>query len=51
MVVDPARLRPLDVPAITGDSERLRSLTGWQPEWELRQTLHDVWADAVARHP
>ena len=49
VVVDPARLRPIDVPAITGDSGRLRSLTGWQPGWELRQTLQDVWADAVAR--
>jgi GDP-4-dehydro-6-deoxy-D-mannose reductase len=49
VVVDPARLRSIDVPAITGDSGLLRSLTGWQPEWKLRQTLHDVWADAVAR--
>jgi len=51
VVVDPGRLRPIDVPAITGDSERLRSLTGWQPERELPQTLSDVWADAVTRHP
>jgi GDP-4-dehydro-6-deoxy-D-mannose reductase len=51
VVVDPARLRPIDVPAITGDSQRLRSLTGWQPERELRETLNDVWADALARHP
>ena len=51
VVIDPARLRPIDVPAITSDSSRLRSLTGWQPEWDLRRTLHDVWDDAVARHP
>ena len=51
VVVDPARLRPIDVLAITGDSQRLRSLTGWQPERKLRDTLSDVWADAVARHP
>jgi GDP-4-dehydro-6-deoxy-D-mannose reductase len=50
VVVDPARLRPTDVRAIRGDSGRLRSLTGWQPSYELRQTLGDVWADAVARH-
>jgi len=49
VVVDPARLRPIDVPAISGDSGRLRSLTGWQPNYDLRHTLSDVWADAVTR--
>jgi GDP-4-dehydro-6-deoxy-D-mannose reductase len=49
VVVDPARLRPVDVPVIRGDSGLLRSLTGWQPNHDLGQTLHDVWADAVAR--
>jgi GDP-4-dehydro-6-deoxy-D-mannose reductase len=50
VVVDPARLRPIDAPAISGDSGRLRSLTGWQPSYDLRHTLRDVWADAVGRN-
>lgn len=50
VVVDPGRLRPIDMPVITGDSGLLRSLTGWQPDYDLRRTLHDVWTDALARH-
>jgi GDP-4-dehydro-6-deoxy-D-mannose reductase len=50
VIVDPARLRPVDVAESRGDNGRLRSLTGWQPDYDLRQTLHDVWADALARH-
>jgi GDP-4-dehydro-6-deoxy-D-mannose reductase len=50
VAVDPDRLRPIDVPTIQGDNGRLRSLTGWQPDYELRQTLRDVWTDALARH-
>ena len=43
--VDPARLRPVDVPEIRGDSSKLRRHTGWQPELTFEQTLQGVLAD------
>ena len=43
--VDPARLRPVDVPEIRGDSSKLRRHTGWQPKLTFEQTLHDVLVD------
>lgn len=49
VAVDPARLRPVDVPSIRGDIRRLQALTGWRPQYDLRQTLSDVLADALAR--
>ena len=42
--VDPDRLRPVDVPLVRGDSTKLRSATGWEPEIPLEQTLADVLA-------
>lgn len=42
---DPARMRPVDVPVIACDAARFRKRTGWQPEWTLEQTLHDVLND------
>lgn len=48
--VDPARLRPVDVPEIRGDSSKLRRHTGWQPALTFEQTLHDVLADWRQRH-
>jgi GDP-4-dehydro-6-deoxy-D-mannose reductase len=45
IVVDPARVRPVDAPLIVGDATRLRSL-GWAPEIELRTTLADLLASA-----
>lgn len=41
---DPARARPADVPTHVGNPERLRALTGWEPEIPLDQTLADVLA-------
>ena len=43
--VDPARLRPLDVPDLRGDPGRLHAATGWRPEIDLDRTLADVLAD------
>jgi GDP-4-dehydro-6-deoxy-D-mannose reductase len=40
--VDPARLRPNDVPVLIGDASRLRRLTGWAPEIPFDQTLDDL---------
>lgn len=44
LVVDPSRLRPVDVPDLRGDPSRLRSTTGWSPVIELDRTLTDVLA-------
>jgi GDP-4-dehydro-6-deoxy-D-mannose reductase len=40
--VEADRFRPVEIPIMTGDSSRLRSTTGWQPEISLEQSLHDV---------
>lgn len=40
--VDPERVRPLDVPAIVGDNQRLRRATGWEPTTPLATTLGDL---------
>jgi GDP-4-dehydro-6-deoxy-D-mannose reductase len=39
--VDPARLRPIEIPILLGDPARLTSL-GWKPRHELRAALRDV---------
>ncbi|MEW6545534.1 MAG: GDP-mannose 4,6-dehydratase [Bacillota bacterium] len=51
--VDPARLRPSDVPLLLGDASRLRECTGWVPAIPLEQTLADLldyWRERVARN-
>jgi GDP-4-dehydro-6-deoxy-D-mannose reductase len=40
--VDPARVRPVEIPEVRGDSSRLRQATGWSPDIGLEQTLADV---------
>ena len=45
--VDPARVRPLDVPLLSGDPSALRAL-GWAPEVPLRRTLADLLAHEAA---
>lgn len=37
--IDPARLRPSDIPTAVGDATRLRDLTGWAP----KQPVQDTW--------
>ena len=46
---DPARLRPVDLPEIRGDSAKLRADTGWKPTITFEQTLRDVLADCRQR--
>jgi GDP-4-dehydro-6-deoxy-D-mannose reductase len=36
------RLRPVDLPDMRGDPQRLQEATGWQPTIDLDQTLRDV---------
>jgi GDP-4-dehydro-6-deoxy-D-mannose reductase len=48
--VDPARLRPVDVPDVVCDNHRLRTATGWRPQIPLATTLHDMlnyWRHAI----
>jgi GDP-4-dehydro-6-deoxy-D-mannose reductase len=47
--VDPARLRPVELPILEGSSHKLREATGWQPAYPLEQTLTDVLDDARSR--
>ncbi len=42
--VDPALVRPVEVPRLVGDSTRFRARTGWSPRYSLEQTLADVMA-------
>jgi GDP-4-dehydro-6-deoxy-D-mannose reductase len=49
IVVDPARVRPVDVPEVRGDPSRIAATIGWRPEIELDRTLADVldhWKNA-----
>ncbi len=43
VAVDPARLRPVDVPVFVAGNQKIKDL-GWRPQIELRQTLADVLA-------
>ena len=40
--VDPARLRPSDVPVVLGSAARLEDETGWRPEIPIERTLRDL---------
>ena len=42
--VDPARLRPSDMPDLVGDFGRVRERTGWSPTIPFDQTLREVYA-------
>jgi len=41
----PQRVRPVDIPLLTGDASRLRARTGWGPAIPLEQSLADVLED------
>ena len=43
---DPARDRPSDIPVLIGDNSKLRTETGWEPEWDFTATLHGLLAEA-----
>jgi GDP-4-dehydro-6-deoxy-D-mannose reductase len=50
-VVDPARVRAHEVMELRGCYRRLRELTGWEPQIDLRQTMADTvawWESALA---
>ena len=43
--VDPARMRPVDIPVIVSDYSKLERATGWRPRIPLEQTLADILED------
>jgi GDP-4-dehydro-6-deoxy-D-mannose reductase len=48
--VDPAKLRPVDIPEITPDVDSMHELTGWTPQVKLKETIADTlayWRDYV----
>ena len=42
IVVDPARLRPLDIACSTGNPSKIQDAIGWEPEIALDDTLRDL---------
>ena len=40
--VDPAKLRPVDVPKIEADTSKVFNVTGWKPEISLEETIINV---------
>lgn len=44
--VDPDRVRPVEIPLLLADIDRLRAL-GWSPTRTLDDALEDLWATAV----
>ena len=53
MEIDPARVRPGDVPQIVGDTGKLHQTTGWLPKIPLEKTLKDLlvyWRTEITRN-
>ncbi len=42
VALDPARMRPSDVPVLQGDYGKLRARTGWEPQIPFEQTARDL---------
>ncbi|HEX7937422.1 MAG TPA: GDP-mannose 4,6-dehydratase [Gemmatimonadaceae bacterium] len=40
--VDPALVRPVDVPILVGDSGKLRAATGWAPQYTVDDIIDDL---------
>ena len=47
--VEPGLLRPVEVPVMRGDFEKLHVATGWEPSIDLATSLADVIDDLIAR--
>jgi len=45
---DPARMRPVEIPLLRGESARLREL-GWRPRRGLDDALDEIWREALER--
>jgi len=42
IVVDPQRVRPVEIPELRGDAGRIEAAVGWRPQFDLDRTLADV---------
>ncbi len=49
IVVDDALVRPVEVPYLVGDPDKIVGATGWSPKFSLDETLDWVLADARRR--
>ncbi|MEJ5199264.1 MAG: GDP-mannose 4,6-dehydratase [Anaerolineae bacterium] len=50
IVQDPARLRPVEVPAVMADIRKFKACTGWEPVISFEQSIRDVleyWREQV----
>ena len=47
--VDPARVRPVEIPSLIGDPSKLRAL-GWEPRYGVRKALEDALDEAREIH-
>jgi GDP-4-dehydro-6-deoxy-D-mannose reductase len=50
VVVDPERLRPVELLRLVGDASRFRDAAGWRPTIAFEDTLRDTfayWRDAL----
>lgn len=47
--LDPARMRPAEIPDLFGSIEKAKEELGWSPRFSLKETIAWVFADAVAR--
>lgn len=43
--VDPARMRPVEIPIVVCDYSKVRATTGWEPTYAFEQTLADILTD------
>ncbi|MBN1203648.1 MAG: GDP-mannose 4,6-dehydratase [Myxococcaceae bacterium] len=48
--LDPARLRPSDIPSLVGSPDKLRAL-GWEPKHTVTEALREVLDEGTARGP
>lgn len=42
IIIDPAKLRPVDIPALVCDHSHFSGDTGWQPEYNIATSLRDL---------
>ena len=50
--IDPAKIRPVDVPIIEADITKLTEKTGWKPQISLDQTIQEVlnyWREHISK--
>jgi GDP-4-dehydro-6-deoxy-D-mannose reductase len=50
IVVDPARMRPAEIPRVIGNADHLRSTTGWTPQIDIESLLLSLLENKRLRH-